>query len=147
MVYTQRQAQAVVHETHRFTALSQPGREGISYPLITRSSAVLIPVVVLLMVIVGCGCAQIGEEASVRKDLGKGFLAMEPRTGEAGTAVRLVLSVDLRDPAQIRVRVGDKISSDVTILNSRTIVLPLPDCDPGVKSIEVLTEDNVVARV
>jgi len=78
---------------------------------------------------------------------GKGFEAIQPRTAVTGSAVRLALSKDLRDPSGVSVRVGRKTVETLTILGPRTIVLHLPSCEPGLKSLEVLKNKSMIAQV
>jgi outer membrane protein assembly factor BamB len=98
-------------------------------------------VFVLTLALAGCG------SPAPPTELGEGFEAIQPRTGVTGSAVRLALSEDLRDPAEVSVRVGAETVETLTIPGPRTIVLRLPSCEPGLKSIDVLKGNSMIAQV
>jgi outer membrane protein assembly factor BamB len=79
--------------------------------------------------------------------LGEGFKAIQPRTADSGTTVRVTLDEGLCSPVDVQVRVGQRLVSTVTVLDPRTIVLMLTGCEPGLKSIEVLNAGRTIARV
>jgi|GEM_PF-3883050 len=98
--------------------------------------------IVLTLALAGCH----GQVKVPQTELGKGFEAIQPQTAVTGSAVRLALSKDLRDPLGVSVRVGGKTVETLTILGPRTIVLRLHSCEPGLKSLEVLKNKSMFAQ-
>lgn len=100
-------------------------------------------VFVLALALAGCGSP--GEAPPT--ELGEGFEAIEPRSGISGAAVRLTFSESLSDPAEVSVLVEQETVQTLTIEGPHTIVLHLPSCEPGIKSLDVLKGNSVIAQV